>query len=257
MENLGSRGIPIIDSHLHVGRDWDGSEVEGNELIRLMDENNISKGLVFPLNERNLEKDYLSINVKILDLQKGHPQRIHCGFRLDPKTDFREILDFAEMNRIPVMKLHPTSQNFKLSSPCLRNLLEDLGIRKYRPIVYLHTDIIPVEGTHCEELNCPKDVIAIAKRYPEFQFVIAHCGRWCDATREGIIRVDNVYIDTSIAPLFLIRKCLSIVGADRVLFGSDYPYSHPRIELEKILLLNLPDHDTEAILSGNFSRLVC
>jgi len=154
------------------------------------------------------------------------------------------------------MKLHPTSQDFKLTSPCLRNLLDDLQSRRYRPVVYLHTDIIPVEGTHCEELNCPKDVIRVARKYPEFPFVIAHCGRWCDATREGITRVDNVYIDTSIAPLFLIRKSLSIVGADRVLFGSDYPYSHPRIELEKILLLNLPDDKTEAILSGNFSRLV-
>ena len=65
-----------------------------------------------------------------------------------------------------------------------------------------------------------------------------------------------MFIETSIAPLFLIKECLSIVGSDRVVFGSDYPYSHPRIELEKIFLLDLAEEDTEAILGGNFRRLL-
>jgi predicted TIM-barrel fold metal-dependent hydrolase len=41
-----------------------------------------------------------------------------------------------------------------------------------------------------------------------------------------------------------------------VVFGSDYPYSHPRIELEKIFLLGLSDKDTESILGGNVRRLL-
>jgi predicted TIM-barrel fold metal-dependent hydrolase len=164
-----------------------------------------------------------------------------------PRKDFRKI---------PVLKLHPTSQGFKINSPCLRDLLDEILGTPYRPLIFVHTDIIPEEGTGCEMLNCPKDVMQVARSYPDLCFVIAHCGRWCEATRVGIAKVDNVFIDTSIAPLFLIKKCLSIVGSDRVVFGSDYPYSHPRIELEKIFLLNLPEKDTEAVLGGNLRRVL-
>ena len=239
MDSREIREVPIIDAHVHVGKDWDGSEVHEGELIQVMDENHISRALVFPFNEMDSGKNFLLANRKNLGLQSRYEGRILSGFRIDPKEEFSETLDFAEKNRFPVMKLHPTAQEFKVSSPLFRNLLDDLQARRYRPVVYLHTDIIPVEGTHCDRLNCPRDVLKVARRYLDFCFVIAHCGRWCDETREGIGKVDNVFIDTSIAPLFVIKKSLSIVGAQRVVFGSDYPYSHPRIELEKIFLLNL------------------
>jgi predicted TIM-barrel fold metal-dependent hydrolase len=249
-------GIPIIDAHIHLGEDMDGSSCSEGELLRLMDENRLQQGLVLPFNEAEADDNFLSATQKNLALRQRFPDRILCGFRVDPKKDFQGTVGFARENRIPVMKLHPTSQEFKIDSPCLRDLLDDIQESGYRPLVFVHTDIIPEEGTGCEMLNCPKDVIQVARRYPDLCFVIAHCGRWCEATRIGIARVDNVYIDTSIAPLFLIRKCLSIVGSDRVVYGSDYPYSHPRIELEKIHLLNLRDKDAEAILGGNLRRVL-
>ncbi len=247
---------PIIDAHLHMGEDCDGSSVDEQELIRVMDENRIEKALVFPLNEKNHDENFLSTNQRNLDLQRARPERVLCGFRVDPNHNFQKTLDFAEREKIRVMKLHPTAQGFKLSSPAFRNLLDELASRNYKPLVYLHTDIIPVEGTRCQDLNCPRDVIKTARRYPDFAFVMAHCGRWCESTEKGIAQVGNVYIDTSIAPLFLIRKYLSILGADRILYGSDYPYSHPRIEQEKIFLLGLSPRDTEAVLAGNFRKLL-
>lgn len=249
-------GLRIVDAHLHVGEDRDGSTVREDELIRLLEENHIAKGLVLPFNEQDEGRNFLVRTAKNLCLQDRYPAKVLCGFRVDPTRDFRQIVDFAQEHDIPAMKLHPTSQGFKITSEALRNLLDDLLARRYTPVVYIHTDIIPEEGTHCDELNCPRDVIQLSKAYPDFRFVIAHCGRWCEATRRGIARVDNVFIDTSIAPLFLVRKNLSIVGSRRVVFGSDYPYSHPRIEIEKVLLLGLPDRDTEAILADNFERLV-
>ncbi len=249
-------GIPIIDAHVHLGEDMDGSSCSEGELLRLMDDNRVQQGLALPFNEAEADDNFLTATRKNFALQQRFPDRILCGFRIDPKKDFRQTVDFARQHRIPVMKLHPTSQEFKIDSPCLRDLLDDVLGSGYRPLVFVHTDIIPEEGTGCDMLNCPKDVIQVARRYPDLGFVIAHCGRWCEATRIGIGKVDNVFIDTSIAPLFLIRKCLSIVGADRVVYGSDYPYSHPRIELEKIYLLNLPRKDAEAILGGNLRRVL-
>ena len=172
---------------------------------------------------------------------------------LKREKKFYNHFDFLVKTSHPAI-ITPVSSN--IGTGHLYNLLDNLRKRAYRPIVYLHTDIIPVEGTQCDLLSCPKDVVEMANQYPDFYFVMAHCGRWCHATERDIADVKNVYIDTSIAPLFLIIKSLGVVGKDRVVFGSDYPYSHPKIELQKIQLLPVPESVREAILFRNFQKLV-
>ena len=45
-------------------------------------------------------------------------------------------------------------------------------------------------------------------------------------------------------------------GPHKLLFGSDGPWLHPGLELEKIRLLRLPAADQALILGGNFLRLI-
>ncbi len=251
-ENLaGLNDLTIVDSHLHMGEDRDGTVIEETGLLRLMDEVGIEQGLVFPFNEKNPGHNFLASNRRNLEVRNRHPDRLICGFRLNPKMDCGRLVEEAAAEGVPVLKLHPSAQHFRIASPSMRKLLAKCLIHNYRPSVYIHTDIVPVEGTSCQSLNCPKDVIALAREFPQFNFVIAHCGHWCKATETDIVEVDNVYIDTSIAPLFLIRKSMDIVGCKRMVFGSDFPYSHPRIELQKIALLGGADRDLRDILGSN------
>ena len=45
-------------------------------------------------------------------------------------------------------------------------------------------------------------------------------------------------------------------GHRRLCFGSDYPFGHPAQELAKVLSLNLPQDQQQAVLADNF-RHVC
>jgi hypothetical protein len=45
-------------------------------------------------------------------------------------------------------------------------------------------------------------------------------------------------------------------GAHKVLFGSDGPWLHPALELQKIRLLGLPADREESILGKNLLRLI-
>lgn len=45
-------------------------------------------------------------------------------------------------------------------------------------------------------------------------------------------------------------------GASKVLFGSEYPLSHPALELQKILLLPITEAEREQILGGNARNLL-
>jgi len=250
------KGLSIVDSHFHMGEDRDGTVIKEIELLHLMDENYIEQGLVFPFNEKKSGNNFLEPNCRNLEVQKRYPDRFMCGFRLNPKTDYSRLIKMAVSEGVSVLKLHPSAQHFKIASASMRKLLGDCLQLNYRPVIYIHTDIIPVEGTSCQRLNCPKDVITLAREFSQFNLVIAHCGHWCKATEKDIIEVNNVYIDTSIAPLFLLRKSLAIVGYKRMIFGSDFPYSHPRIEMQKIALLGETSQGLKDILGANIIKVL-
>ncbi|MEI5604451.1 amidohydrolase family protein, partial [Streptomyces brasiliscabiei] len=51
------------------------------------------------------------------------------------------------------------------------------------------------------------------------------------------------------------RELICAYGAERVLFGTDYPMWNPAQELERFLALRLPQRDEENILYNNAARL--
>ncbi len=81
-------------------------------------------------------------------------------------------------------------------------------------------------------------------------------GGYVPLDRHGVWGRSQVYADTSVAAGPEIKDYLRRYGSDRLLFGSDHPFGHPQAEVEKILSLNLPGEQAEAVLGGNFRRLL-
>jgi hypothetical protein len=72
--------------------------------------------------------------------------------------------------------------------------------------------------------------------------------------------LENVYFDTAISP-FLYRpeiylEVSRLIGADRILFGSDYPVIPQSRLLKEIDSAGLPEEEKDMILSGNAYRLL-
>ena len=51
------------------------------------------------------------------------------------------------------------------------------------------------------------------------------------------------------------KELIAAYGAERVLFGTDYPMWNPAQELERFVGLRLPQRDAENILYNNAARL--
>ena len=94
-------------------------------------------------------------------------------------------------------------------------------------------------------------------------FIIPHLGSFGDDWRahtqviDLLTRYQNVYADSSGVRRFgYLVQAIKRGGSRKVLFGSDGPWLHPALELQKIRLLKLP-HDQEAlVLGGNLLRLI-
>lgn len=97
--------------------------------------------------------------------------------------------------------------------------------------------------------------------HPAIAFIAAHPG---DHDRVGehialMKQYDNVYLDLSGTGMFrfgLVKHLVNEVGADRILFGTDYPICNPRMYVQAVYGEDVPDSAREKILSGNAQRLL-
>lgn len=102
----------------------------------------------------------------------------------------------------------------------------------------------------------------LATEYPAVNFIIPHLGSFADDWTAQLHfipileRHPNVFTDTSGVRRFdLLEMAVQRAGAHKILFGTDGPWLHPAVELQKIFALRLPQSDTARILSGNFLEL--
>jgi predicted TIM-barrel fold metal-dependent hydrolase len=98
---------------------------------------------------------------------------------------------------------------------------------------------------------------------PELPVVCAHWGGglpFYSLMPEVRTATENVYYDTAASPFLYSPEIYplvsELVGADRILFGSDYPVMPPGRLLKEIFNCDLPDDSREDILSGNARRLL-
>ncbi|HRH61188.1 MAG TPA: amidohydrolase family protein, partial [Chitinophagaceae bacterium] len=103
----------------------------------------------------------------------------------------------------------------------------------------------------------------IAKEYPEVNFIIPHLSSFVDDWKSQLAfispleRFPNIYTDLSGVRRFdLILEAYQRAGANKILFGSDGPWIHPGIELQKIYALKATKCDEEKMLYKNFLKLM-
>ena len=103
----------------------------------------------------------------------------------------------------------------------------------------------------------------LARDYPDIDFIIPHLGSFADDWKaQGLLirhvaRYPNIYTDTAGVRRFdLVAEAVQRAGANKVLFGSDGPWLHPKLELEKVFALKLKSHEEQLVLGGNIFRLI-
>ena len=185
------------------------------------------------------------MNRRIARVVRRHHNLIGCA-RLNPnelKAAFCEI-DRAVRVGFRVVKLHPRSDRF--NAHLAKSLFKKID--ENRLSVILHTG---------HEANChPSQWLHIFKAYPKAFFVLAHSGK--DRFREAIEiakHTRNVYLDTSTLSYYRTGLILKKVGAKKVVFASDIPYSHLGLEIRKFEYL-LPRAKQRLVFGDNAKRIL-
>jgi uncharacterized protein len=80
-------------------------------------------------------------------------------------------------------------------------------------------------------------------------------GGYSQLKRAKVFDNERVWVDTALAGVHEIRDFVDTYGAERIIFGSDYPFGVPSSEKRK-LLRSFSEDDLRGILSGNLLRLL-
>jgi len=114
-----------------------------------------------------------------------------------------------------------------------------------------------------KEKITPDILERLIARFPEMTIICAHWGGglpFYALMPEVAQALKNVYFDSSASPYLykpeIFRHVADIAGADRILFGSDYPLIPPSRVLNQLRSLNLDADVEDMILSGNALRLL-
>ena len=237
----------VIDCHCHAGTGdlltapWT-TTAPLDAYLRRARAAGIDRTVVFPL----FHSDYAAGNREVAQIVARHPDRlIGFGF-VHPRNDAGRVHEMAaDCARwgFRGMKVHGHD-----ASPT-REVCD--AARKYKfPL------LVDVAGrAHLVDMFAPQ--------YPDVNFIVAHLGSFADDFRahqqviDQLARYANVYADTSGVRRFdYLVSAVRRAGARKILFGSDGPWLHPALELQKIKLLRLPAGDEALILGENARRLI-
>lgn len=236
----------IIDSHCHAGPGdgfsgpWDSAAHLGSYLRRAT-RAGIHRTVLFGA----FHSDYRHANRVVARLVRSKPNRFFGFTFVHAERDRGRIRSMVEeMTAFGFCGIKVHRRDARIS----REVCE-VATAYHLPVLYdVMNEVAPVE--------------LLANEFPRVAFIIPHLGSFADdfAAQTALIdilaRIPNVYADTAGVRRFdVLEHAVRRAGPGKILFGTDGPWLHPAVELEKIRVLRLSPQDTALVLSGNFLRV--
>jgi len=227
-----------------------------DDLVEAMDAAGVDQAVVIahpPLasNEWVLEvcSQHSDRLIPVVNVPKGTP---------DPGAKLSEYIEQGAR----ALKIHAAADGEGPDSDRYRALLE-VAQQKHLPVI-LHTGCIQNRLFYKDPSFGKAEAFSgWFEAYPEIRFVLAHMN-----FHEPEVAIQmgelhrNVMVDTSWQPAEMISEAVRRLGADRVLFGSDWPFvggnlaiGKKRIE-EGVAAGVYSQEDAEKILGGNALKLM-
>ena len=234
------------------------------DLIAEMDEAGVDASVSFSFGWTDVGL-ITETNSYIIDAMRRYPGRIYGMAVLLPTAGDAALYELercAQAGMIGLGELMPHGQGYRLSEIGLLAPIMEV-VRRYSLLVMSHCSE-PVGHLYSGKGNVSlPDIVAFLEAFPDIRFIAAHWGGGLPfyTLMPEIQRITaNVWYDTA-ATVYLyderiFRTVASLVGAERILFASDYGLLRQKRIIEHIQQSGLDDRSIQMILGGNAHRLL-
>ena len=161
--------------------------------------------------------------IPVVNIPKGTPK---------PATHFRALAKKGAK----ALKIHASADGDPITTPRYRSLVKaasDLGL----PVI-IHTGCVHSKVLYKDpDMGRAELFVPWFKEYPKTRFILAHMNFHDPEMAMDLAETHaNLYLETSWQPAEVIGESVRRVGADRVLFGSDWPFvgSNTKVGLSRI-----------------------
>jgi len=173
------------------------------------------------------------------------------------QSDWEEEIERIKRAGFLGIKLHPDYQSFDPDDKSLFPMYEKLQAENLIVLYHAGDDIsFPPPGR-----ATPKRLLNIVEHFPHLRIIAAHLGgfKMWDAVEKYLVGED-LYLDTCYTFGHLeIKRIVRIMerhGFDRILFGTDSPWTDQREEIQHILRLDILEEAKRKILGENARTLL-
>ena len=258
----------IIDAHTHIWPDkiaslaLGGNRVPGLEargdgtvsgLTRDMGESGVDLSCCLAIANEARHVDSVNRFVAGLADESHFPfGTVHVGLSVE------ENLASLERHGIKAVKIHPLFQRYGLDDPRLWEVFEAFG-SDYAVITHVG------EGgdEFTNGLSSPRMIRDITRQFPGLRLMACHFGGYklLDDAEEMLSGAD-VVLETSWPPSLStlrperVRALIRKHGAERIVFGSDWPMTSPAEEIRSIEALGLTDDELKLVLGGTLAGVL-
>jgi predicted TIM-barrel fold metal-dependent hydrolase len=258
----------IVDCHMHVWPDHIADAMQSQRpsgmplrfdgklsgLLRTMDEAGIDKGLALGVGIK------ASVVARTNEFIGTVPRdRLVPMGTVHPELSVDENMRSLKDNGIVGVKLHPLFQALSLSDPRVRDICAALA-EAGMPVI---SHVGAGGDDEANDRGAPAALRELADALPGLTLIACHYGGYhrLDEAEEHVVG-SRVTLETSWPPTVAdldrerIVALIRTHGADRVVYGSDWPMADPAAEIAAIRELGLTQEETDGILGENAARLL-
>jgi len=248
-EKIAAKAIASIGEFYDIPMQQDGTE---ETLVASGKKRGIGRFVVF--SAAAIPEQVPVINDYIASACRNHSEFTGFG-TLHPDMEKSQIK--VEIDRLTGLglkgiKFHPDMQRFNIDDERMMDIYAALEGRL--PIMF-HT------GDYRHPFSHPARLARVLDNFPQLCAIAAHFGGWSmfDIAYD-CFHNRRCYFDVSSSlPFIGLRRAAELIhiyGAERFLFGSDYPMWDPALCYDEFMKLDLSDSERELILWENAQEII-
>ena len=165
--------------------------------------------------------------------------------------DFAAELDNIKALGLSGIKIHPDIQGVDIDD---KRMYELYSMMEGELPLYLHMG----DNRPQYRFSEADKLIKIMKEVPRLKVIAAHFGGYMAWDKAGdLLKAgkDNIMFDTSSALWAMSTECgnelISILGTEKLMFGTDYPVMHAENELGLFMKLKMSEEERQNVLYNN------
>ena len=234
------------------------------ELLEAMERDGVDHAVVMGMGWSDYDVA-VEANDHLIEAVCANPDRLTGFASVNPAWGDAAVAEArrcADAGLRGVGELHPDTQDFDITDSAAMGPVMDMARELSVPVL-----------VHCSEpaghqypgkgATTPDKVWRFIQNFPENTLICAHWGGglpFYSLMPEVGAALSNVYFDSAASP-FLYRPEIyptvaSLVGAERILFATDYPLMRPSRPLAEVAAQPLAGSDRRRILGENAARLL-